>query len=92
MNNFKFTPAPWTVKESDHIGSVNVSFGDFNGEIECWYHHNSKEESLANATLIASAPQLLKALIDLTKRTEVLPGLKNEHDYAIEIIKKATTL
>lgn len=34
-----YTKGNWKVEPSEHIGAVNVSFGEFKGGIECWYHH-----------------------------------------------------
>lgn len=93
----KHTPEPWTVVDCDHIGATVVSFGDFNGNIELWHHHNSKEESEANAKLIAAAPELLKELNHLVALLEPLekdgsldvPGLATLNG-ARAAIKKAT--
>jgi hypothetical protein len=41
-----YTRGNWKVEPSEHIGAVNVSFGNFNGGIECWYHHGNTRYKL----------------------------------------------
>lgn len=69
------TPSPWTISEHEH---ANVIFSD-NGVICDVFHANedddmtasveSREESDANARLIAAAPELLSALERLSQKT-----------------------
>ncbi|MEY0957318.1 hypothetical protein AB7188_00235 [Providencia rettgeri] len=83
---FKHTPAPWMTddwirtgvnSESKHIAMVNYCsdvFGD---------------EHKANAHLIAAAPELLEALIELTESAkEAIDGLGDLSD-AIDTAKAA---
>lgn len=75
MENFKFTKGEWEVFKPDHIGCTNVRIGKNNGFcqfVELWHHQNSKEESEANAKLIAAAPKLLDALIELEQRVVMI--------------------
>jgi hypothetical protein len=59
----KHTPGPWTVK-SDRI-SIQVAAADDDVSIcELWRRGNHELE-LANANLMAAAPDLLEALEDL---------------------------
>lgn len=60
-----YTKGIWKVEPADHIGAVNVSFGEFKGGVKCWYHHGdtmTKEEAYSNAKLISAAPEMFEAL------------------------------
>ena len=74
----KFTPGPWTISESgntNQYGSGEVYIDAFDsGVIELatvWLptKPTSKEHAIANAKLIAAAPDLLEALEEIGKRS-----------------------
>jgi hypothetical protein len=71
--------APW----SDKVKAGNTPlFGDYRGGIICEMHYNSgvptKEQALANAKLIAAAPELFEALCYAIKFIELCPKLDEE--------------
>ena len=92
----KHTKGEWEVFKPDHMGCTNVSIGKnagFNQFVELWHHQNSKEESEANAKLIAAAPELLEALININNiLNSAYQSSKDEEilDITINAIKKAT--
>lgn len=92
MNRFKGTPAPWSQlpEESDkpyiRIRGTNIGcrYKIANVLTPCYDGVKSREadETRANACLIASAPELLEALIEIRK-------LVAYHDKADLVIAKA---
>jgi hypothetical protein len=66
---FKGTKGDWLLKQEKSYHSVTTQLG--RGMIKIWFSDNhiikTSEEALANAKLIASAPELLEALIALMK-------------------------
>ncbi|QXX82910.1 hypothetical protein J6836_00510 [Providencia sp. R33] len=72
---FKHTPAPWLIEERDINGKWDDKyFGIQTMEIDsCEYMYLldstvvGYEQSLANAHLIAAAPELLEALIEMQR-------------------------
>lgn len=65
--NTQHTPGPWNFKNRDG----KLVFGAFNGTREKWIASKeisvtNKDEDIANARLIAAAPDLLESLIELT--------------------------
>ncbi|MEJ3975712.1 hypothetical protein [Providencia rettgeri] len=78
---FKGTPAPWNY--NDNIaGAIEGSTDDL---VACAYpmHYENKEKMKANAHLIAAAPELLEALIELVQSYDKCSidhnGLCQEH-------------
>ena len=68
MKEFKGTKGEWKLSETITFGRQMVDLGDFNGSIDVWYHNGesiTKDEATANAKLIAAAPDLLKALLEV---------------------------
>jgi len=72
--------SPWTQVVTP---ANTMTFGDYRGALICEMHYNSgvptKEQALANAKLIASAPDLLEALDHLleTMRPHIMKmGIK----------------
>lgn len=78
MNEFKGTPGSWEIKPEEvdrpyirirgtRLGGrfkvANVLSPDYDG-----VHHREADETRANARLIAAAPALLEALLDLEAR------------------------
>ena len=89
MNRFKGTPAPWVVVDNGsyfHFESINDGnrIGDTCSSTNFYDEsiHNTKGVAYANACLIASAPELLEALIEIRK-------LVAFHDKADVAIAKA---
>jgi hypothetical protein len=96
----KHTPGPW-IWQNDWLGLYGkdgedvLPYSDYEGmAIPDWYH---TEEPKANARLIASAPDLLEALIVLHQRLEQLDAsgdagrmVEDEVEIARAVIAKAT--
>lgn len=68
------TPGPWTVRISGDGNYLNIDAWrrdprtSWLGHSQCWFNHDrSAEETEANATLIAAAPELLAALREARK-------------------------
>ena len=70
MSEVKFTPGPWAIHTIDHSHWVGVpkQQGDglekpiFKIESDPFYKEEVNAEALANAKLIAAAPEMLSAL------------------------------
>jgi predicted homoserine dehydrogenase-like protein len=107
-NKLKHTPGPWTVNTKDYANCIGIECL-VNGvghtvvmDQYCYpnFQRHGSEEKLANARLIASAPDLLEALIELNtvidnywngKRTDAQVKLINKaQQKAFVIITKAT--
>jgi hypothetical protein len=75
MSNSKYTPAPWTVSKHVDNGEtvVRSKDGDIIANLDCDnvkdFMNDPKQETEANARLIAAAPELLGAL---TKAYDVI--------------------
>ncbi|CAB5567667.1 MULTISPECIES: hypothetical protein [Providencia] len=88
---FKGTPGPWVIdewsmtginSESKHVALVNYSHHGLPNDVY-------GDEHEANANLIAAAPELLEALIELTESAkEAIDGLGDLSD-AIDTAKAA---
>ncbi|MGG4677947.1 hypothetical protein [Providencia huashanensis] len=90
---FKGTPAPWlTDRNNCHSGHIATVHGCENNDwVEIWSTDWPESESVqeANAHLIAAAPELLEALIELTESAkEAIDGLGDLSD-AIDTAKTA---
>jgi hypothetical protein len=82
------TSAPWRYSYYYHGSIVNTI-----GQRICCNLQWQKEEK-ANASLIANAPTMLEALIDLVAQVEDLPNAQDAQpwlDKAKQAIEKATT-
>ncbi|WP_272536994.1 hypothetical protein [Providencia sp. PROV206] len=83
---FKGTPSPWlTDRNNAHAGQIATVHGCENNDwVEIWSTDWPESESVqeANAHLIAAAPELLEALIEIRK-------LVAHHDKADLAIAKA---
>jgi hypothetical protein len=76
MSESKHTPGPWTLRTNSEKHHAILDEGGF-PRAEVFSAHRSSEarkaEALANARLIAAAPELLEALKDVyTRRTDIL--------------------
>lgn len=60
----KHTPGPWVTAKGSHRFFIQTEAGASPKEAiaEIWSSYNSKEESAANAKLIAASPKMLEAL------------------------------
>lgn len=75
----KHTPGPWAMPDSGQgrISKVGVN-GGWDGMIataDCGDYARSRSEGLANARLIAAAPELLEALKDAIQELEFLKSI-----------------
>lgn len=93
---FKHTPAPWSVIDNGFFFDIKAdcdysSLADVCGS-QCIHDNNKHNEdgtAYANACLIAAAPELLEALIELTESArESIDGLGDLSD-AIDTAKAA---
>ncbi|MEQ5566347.1 hypothetical protein ABN335_20800 [Providencia rettgeri] len=94
---FKGTPAPWFIEEYDINGKCDAKYFDIRSMSTDGYEYMDlldsvrvgDEKALANAHLIAAAPELLDALIELTESAkEAIDGLGDLSD-AIDTAKSA---
>ena len=88
----KHTPGPWIPERDDNEGIIFIL--DDEGEDICLITNDESifsEADEANARLIAAAPEMLDALIRLIKTIRSFQR-NIKHDYAIEVIEKATGL
>ncbi len=73
MSESKHTPGPWTLEKGHAVGSVIAEAGDYSitapDGVHDWF---SADVEMANARLIAAAPELLEALRSLADRWEIL--------------------
>ena len=95
----KHTPGPWNL-ETVPIQSAGGSntchkIGPFNACIyDDWSPRKSgisEEENLANAKLIAAAPELLEALIEISNYEAGYDAILDVQEIAKEAIQKATS-
>jgi len=76
MKTSNHTPGPWEISQFDGsiLGQINGSSREIIAKMPAWFNgaiagkHATQDHLLANARLIASAPELLEALQD-TKRS-----------------------
>lgn len=87
----KYTPGPWKYHKDQQGRALWKEVTNVSGEFVCLLSHHPKKQKIAeaNARLIASTPDLLKALkeaIDVAKDTSILPTIYEKWE---NIIKKA---
>ena len=87
--NTKHTPAPWTVNPK---AKTNIRHGNLTiANCSSTHDGSREEEEIANAKLIAAAPELLGALEELMKVYEQNGQLLSfDVNIARKAIKKAT--
>ncbi len=95
MTEVKHTPGPWKINETDYSNAYGIEC-EVNGiqhtvctDQFCYpnFKKDRDPEKLANAKLIAAAPELLEALQDIIKISD---RKHDAWDKAKEAIKKAT--
>jgi hypothetical protein len=78
MSNEKFTPGPWAIQQVHQIlwvgtpkrnGQLDELILHINQDVS--YKDEKKERNLANAKLIAAAPDLYAALVECLERLEM---------------------
>jgi hypothetical protein len=97
MSKEGHTPGPWEVDRHYWTIQRRLPEGADSGElIEVFGRLTGGENSEANARLIAAAPDLLKALVELLNQTKSMGGhnpkhdlLNNANDMAFAAIAKA---
>lgn len=93
MTQFKGTPGPWEVEDNGHFYDINAgraTVGDVCSSIS-WFDNDEHRGpvAMANAQLIAAAPELLEALQGLLIRVADDEEYGPEH--AITIARAAIT-
>ena len=63
----KHTPGPWTVYDDSNDGKTNRIEIAARGKTVARIYQSVPEEDLPNARLIAAAPDLLEALVELSE-------------------------
>lgn len=95
----KHTPGPWQYDTDGHFVSVSMDASKMICDIRGWGwlknmgHQKAVETQIANAKLIAAAPELLNAaLMAITYLTKVNCGDEGDQawQYLEQAIKKAT--
>ena len=87
----KFTPGPWHVSKGRRVVWVKAGHQNVAGVYMGSYPARYGETDLANARLIAAAPELLDALDRLLNWPRVFDGLRAEDvAFARAAIAKAT--
>lgn len=89
------TPAPWSMDPLD--GQIRIFGGIFPGAVravveiaDVWSIEAGKEVQIANATLIAAAPDLLAALKRLSFTAQTSGGVAGRDEELVEAIDVAT--
>lgn len=94
MKEFKGTKGKW-LRDDSAIVVNNIQIADVYCSSECSVAEMNAEdcnEMRANAQLIATAPELLEALIDLVKIVEAYDDESYSTAYARDIIDTALTI
>ena len=103
MSKLKHTPGPWAWQEGDRYirirdeESEKVGYWNESQKIAETYYVNNSEETISNNLLIAAAPEMLEALINVKKYgcSGYIDGSKSDIEFWFKIdmaIKKATGL
>jgi hypothetical protein len=87
MSETKFTPGPWKIVE-DRVPSSLEVYGGTTAICECWRRANPETE-IANANLIAAAPELYVVLDQIATDIESQGVLIEWHQVALDALAKA---
>lgn len=93
MENFKGTPAPWNITSQDDMCcEINEGFIDVWSGMDVEY-----DQMLANAQLIAHAPELLEMVKELHQLLEENQGeakfyTRGHHKLITDLLTRATTI
>ena len=83
MSSHKHTPGPWVIKATAYCIEVDTKEEIVSEQYLADHHDGSQEEfdtAMANARLIAAAPDLLEALIDCRNELAVMLRRHNERN------------
>lgn len=92
MNEFKGTPGPWEVEDNGYFYDINAVRGTVGNVCSSisWFDNGEHRGhvAMANAQLVASAPELLEALTTTLDEighwlSQQKPGLKEKIDSAV---------
>ena len=103
MSKLKHTPGPWSWQEGDRYIRIHDEESGKGGywnesqKIAETYYVNNSEETISSNLLIAAAPEMLEALINVKKYgcSGYIDGSKSDIEFWFKIdmaIKKATGL
>lgn len=79
MSGVKHTPGPWITFQPRGDGSVPVRTGGL-GLTICYVHDGAICDAIANARLIAAAPELLEVAQEILDRGYVSESIPEERD------------
>lgn len=72
----KYTSGPWEVRKHVHVQSHTIyACNSVSGAIASVRNRFDEENQIANAVLIAKAPEMLKVLEKLVRLSEVTPSM-----------------
>lgn len=95
MKNQKHTPGPWTLTKNFHHDRFNLKAASretFIGDITIDRHHAdfTPEEAVANAHLIAAAPEMLEALESVLNDNRLMNAMsRNQARLILDAMAKA---
>lgn len=79
--------APWTFKDNGEFENYVI---DANGHRVCWpWYHDNPEQDIANAALIAAAPELLEALKEIMMERNFVVYCDHLEKHLKKVIAKA---
>lgn len=88
----KHTPGPWVAYDDSNDGKTNRIEIVAQGKTVARIYHSVLDEDLRNARLIASAPDLLEALNDLSWYADLCAGfLQETHPGKVQTLRRKIT-